>query len=107
MVNLKTAPRPAKDATLCCPQPEEPAYPYGLALSLDDETLRKLGFAALPEAGSEVVFTARATVTGASQYEEVEAGKASAPRISRSVSLQITDMDLGGERKSAAEALYG
>lgn len=83
-------------------QPEEPEYPYGLCLTLNEEQIAKLGMY-LPAVGETVMVEAKASVRAVSMNDTVEGGK------SRRVELQITDMELGkgdGEEPSAAKVLY-
>ena len=67
-----------------------PKYPYGLCITLDDGTLEKLGLSEAPKVGTEITFTAKATVSSVSSYEQAEGDS------ERSVGLQITDMDIAG-----------
>lgn len=79
---------------------EQPEYPYGLRIHLDQESLAKLGITEMPEVGKTFTLQAHVQVVSVSQYENDE-GK------SREMGLQITDMDLkqeGGE--SDAKSLY-
>lgn len=77
-----------------------PLYPWGLNLNLDDETIKKLGLEALPEAGEQMLLVAKVKVTGTSSNDSADGKR-------QSVSLQITEMCLedGGE-KVDAEKLY-
>ena len=81
---------------------DEPAYPYGLCITLDAEQLNKLGITALPKVGSEMYVHAKAYVKSTSAYE-TQGGK------DMSVSLQITDLELEGldRQTDRAEAMYG
>jgi len=109
MVNLKSDPKPSKESTLCAPCYEEPAYPYGLQITLCDETLRKLSMTDLPKVGTVITFTAQATVTSISSYETAdmnEPGEAGEHQ-ERTVALQITDMDMAKPSASAADRMYG
>lgn len=79
------------------------AYPWGLSLNLENDTLDKLGLE-LPAVGDELVLVARVKVTSVSSREGEGESKA------RSASLQITDMAVGGEKSDATDAaatLYG
>lgn len=84
---------------------DEPAYPYGLCISLNQDDLEKLGMNTLPKVGAEMKIMAKVYVKGTSAYETQGAGK------DMSVQLQITHMEIennAGERQaSAAEGLYG
>ena len=84
-------------------EPSKPSYPYGLTLSLDNESLKKLGITKLPDVGSTLMVWARATVESVSEHESTEDKK---PR--RNISLQLTDMAIGddGDKPSASSVLY-
>jgi hypothetical protein len=103
LVNMKLSPEQAKEMDCCAPASDGgPAYPWGLALYLDDETLAKLGISQLPDVGSRLTLTAIVEVTSNSQRQTQE-GK------TVNMDLQITDMELSGTRAepSAASVLYG
>lgn len=105
MVNLKCDPKMKQGSTLCNPSYEGEEYPWGLRITLDDETLDKLGLGMLPKVGGEVTFTAKAVVTSVSQHE---CDDGDGPDTEQTVCLQITDMQMGAApRKSAADKLYG
>jgi hypothetical protein len=68
-----------------------PKYPWGLCISLDDETLKKLGLSGdLPAVGEVIPIQAMAKVTSASMNEQ-EKGDGTTEMCCR-VELQITDM---------------
>lgn len=78
------------------------AYPYGLSISFDDETLKKLGLMGdLPQIGEIVHFEAAAKVTSASmnEREKADGSKEQCCRIE----LQITDMGLAESEPDAME----
>jgi hypothetical protein len=103
LVNMKLSPSEAKEADCCAPATDGgPAYPWGLSLYLDDETLAKLGITQLPDVGSRLTLSAIVEVTSNSQRQTQE-GK------TVNMDLQITDMELSGIRAepSAATVLYG
>lgn len=84
---------------------DPPTYPYGLTISLDNESLAKLGIENdLPEVGDKLIIMAHATVQSVSSSES-EGDKS--PR--QSVTLQITDMACAPAtmRASDADVLYG
>ena len=77
-------------------------YPYGLCLSFDDETLKKLGMSVdLPQIGEMVHFCAMAKVTSAS-HNEREKADGSKEQCCR-IELQITDMGLMGAEPDPME----
>jgi len=79
---------------------DRPVYPWGLALTLDNEALEKLGMPTC-EVGDELMLMAKVKVTNMSANES-ENGK------NRSLGLQITDMALeAGSESEASGALYG
>lgn len=88
MISMKLTPEEAKQENgMDAVAGEQRAYPYGLCLSLDDETLTKLGLSQPPAVGTRMVLHALVEVTTTSQYENQD-GK------DLSVSLQVTDMEL-------------
>lgn len=99
MVNMRMSNEEAKEYA----QPEAgdaPEYPYGLCLDLDDDALEKLGINSLPAVGAVMTITARVFVKSTSAYNTQ--GGESESRIS----LQITDMEIGGAATNAASMLY-
>lgn len=80
----------------------QPLYPWGLSIQLDDDTLKKLGLK-LPNLDQVIEFKCRAQVIA------VNSRKDGNDEDESSVSLQITDMELvendSGDR--AAKKLYG
>jgi hypothetical protein len=83
---------------------EGPMYPYGLSVSLDNESMEKLGLEAGDlSVGSSMVLVAKVEVCSVSSSEY----KGGDPN--QSVTLQITDMCLeaeGAKASDAAGALY-
>lgn len=103
-MNLISMKQSNKSETGVMPAYEEPEYPYGLCLDLNDESLKKLGFTTPPAAGTEVMITARAYISRSSIDDTQDGGK----RIS--MGLQITDMDIsapGNDINQKASLLYG
>lgn len=84
---------------------DQPLYPWGLSISLDTETLTKMGIDTLPDVGESYMLIAKVDVTNVSSNES-EGGK------SRSVGLQITDLcledaDSIAGKKNVIDSLYG
>ena len=76
----------------------ENKYPWGLNISLNEESLSKLDFDG--EVGEEVVLLAKVTITSKSEYEHEN-------EKSKTMDLQITEMELKkGSSKSLAKRLY-
>lgn len=103
MKNMKLSAQAQKEETVPSVV-EAPQYPYGLRLELGNEALDKLDMAELPEVGKKLAINARVEVVAVSK-NEMKGGEAR-----RSVSLQITDLGLGGDvqaRREPGDALYG
>lgn len=66
---------------------EQPQYPYGLRLSLDDASLNKLDVSQLPRVGEKMMIEAVVEVVSVSAHESKEG-----PR--RTLDLQITELCL-------------
>ena len=64
---------------------DQPDYPYGLKLRLDDATLKKLGIAEIPKPGVEMRIEGRACVVSARQSADEKGAD-------RNVELQITHL---------------
>lgn len=80
---------------------DQPRYPYGLTISLDDDSLAKLGMTSPPAVGTVFTVTAKAVVTSASSYQTQWQG------AEISSCLQITDMELAsGGSQADARSLY-
>lgn len=107
LVNMKIDPKEREERYKETALVEGPQYPYGLCLHLDDEVMQKLGLSKLPAVGTDLMLTAKVTVTSCSEnsYE----GKGGKAETRQSMSLQITDLGLSDAPKSgdAAKSLYG
>ncbi len=79
-------------------KPMVPTYPYGLCVSLDEESMEKLGLDGdLPEVGEMIHFCAMARVTSASMNERE--GTDGTKETCRRVELQITHLGLESEEQ--------
>jgi len=82
---------------------ERDDYPWGLRITLNNETLKKLGIA-LPKVGAEMLLCGKVKVLSTSTREDGEDSFSS-------VEMQITDIGLMDEsaqpQKTAADTLYG
>ena len=75
--------------------PAGPAYPYGLTVDLNNESLEKLGITEkLPDVGASMVLMATVSVTSVTD----EAIETEGAKRLRSVRLQITEMALMTEK---------
>ena len=67
LVDMKRSKKDKKETgELCAPSMDED-YPYGLALSMDNDELTKLGITTLPGVGDVVKITAKAKVMSVNQ----------------------------------------
>lgn len=103
LVSLKRTPAEmAADARYDMTGEQEP-YAWGTRITLCAEELTKLGIGTLPEIGAEMGMTAVVQVISVSQSSTMTSDD-------RSVTLQITQMDLRGESdlepKSLAQKMY-
>lgn len=82
---------------------EREKYPYGLEISLNEESITKLGIEGLPDVGKKVMISARADVVLVRQSEEMNGKK------NRRIEFQITDIEFEEEKekKVASKELYG
>ena len=104
MIDLKRDKSEGKPPEVTAASHEGPDYPYGLCLSLDHETLKKLNLSDEAEVGDTLHLFALAKVT-ASHKTETEAGGKRAH-----IELQITHIaleDEDGENKSADKKMSG
>tara|TARA_R100001463_G_scaffold53095_1_gene104054 strand:+ start:735 stop:1112 length:378 start_codon:yes stop_codon:yes gene_type:complete len=81
---------------------DQPAYSYGLCISLGEEELAKLGIEELPAAGAEMMIKAMAYVKTASEKKEMDG-------TSKHLELQICAMGIDpiDKSKDNATSLYG
>lgn len=97
LVSMKLTPDEAKaeanEGTALAAPEDQPAYPCGLSIYLDDEVLAKLGLSSLPDVNTPMSLMARVVVCSKSQYENQKG-------TDTSLSLQITDMALSPETQS-------
>lgn len=74
-------------------------YPWGTRIHLEDDVIEQLGVEALA-VGDTVVVVAIAEVKSKSEYADDE-------NTSRSLTLQLTDMEVKRQDPDTAEQLYG
>jgi len=105
LVSMKATAEEIREMAPSSETTNEPQYPYGLSIDLDDGSLEKLGITALPKVGTEMMVTARCVVKSVSSYD-TQGGEAESR-----VCLQITDMDIGqtenAQNDKRATMLYG
>lgn len=103
MVNMQMSAEEAKEYASCgeAVAADAPRYPYGLCVSLDDDSLAKLGITDLPKVGAKMTLTARVVVTSIGSSER-QGGDAESR-----MELQITDMELDGGATGAQRQYPG
>ena len=90
LVSMKNTPKKkSKKESMACCGPSDEAYPYGLRLDLNNDSLDKLGVKDLPKAGKVVKIVAEAKVESTSERQDRDGSK------NCNVGLQITKMKLG------------
>lgn len=92
-VNMKQEPK-KMNTEVASVKMDAPAYPYGLQIRLDKESLEKLGIKKLPEVGKSMKLEATVEVVSIHMNESSLYGD------NKSMELQITDMALGGGSES-------
>lgn len=75
-----------------------PNYPYGLRLSLNDDSLKKLGIKSLPKVGAKMTVHAVGEVCAVSQHE-------SENHEDRHVEIQIHDLGVDGDGPKMEDTL--
>jgi hypothetical protein len=82
--------------------PAVAAYPYGLSISFDEDTLEKLDIDELPSVGEMIHLQAMAKVTSVSQNEREETD--GTKKLCCRVELQITHLATEDEDREGDEA---
>lgn len=102
LVDMKNTPAERKLEATPSVQPKGPEYPWGLRLTLNNESLKKLGLTDNPKMGTVLHVDAVVEVCSVSSYE------ADSPKgESRSVDLQVTSMAIASaDDDGAADKLY-
>lgn len=89
LVSMKNTPKELAEEKkeMATPGYEMPEYPYGLNICLSEESIAKLDLAELPQAGDELLITAKVKV---SRVSSVDTDRG----LERGLDLQITEMNL-------------
>ena len=93
LIDLKKDPQPIDSNEMY----NEPMYSYGLCISLGKEELEKLGIEKLPQAGSEMMLTAKAYVKTVRESQEKDG-------VEQNVELQICPMAIEPIDKTGDQA---
>lgn len=101
MISMKLSKKEAGEYNgTVSPSPGDgPAYPYGLCIYLDTDSLKKLGYTEPPAVGSELTLHAKVVVTSTGVDQQQDGDKRSR------CDLQITEMELASPAPDAA-AMY-
>lgn len=96
-------PKEKYDSEVACCEAEEAHYPWGTEIQIQDDLVEKLK-AGDYAVGQEVTVVAKAIVSRKSEdnHESLE----SEGRHSKSISFQITDIEIGAKEGDFAEKLY-
>lgn len=79
-----------------------PAYPYGLTICLNEDSLDKLGLGGdLPDVGDQVTIIAVGTVTSASANESKKADGGTV--VHKRVEIELREMGVQGDELAQAE----
>lgn len=81
------------------------SYPWGLSLTLEQETLEKLGMKTLPAVGSRMTITAEVKVTSRSESQNESEGAGESKE--RTLGLQICKMGIKRREAESAEDAVG
>lgn len=102
MVSMAMKPEGKSDKASCCACSSPGCdcesgekYPWGLRISLEGDQLEALEMTAMPGIGSTMTMTCEVRVTGCREDERQDG------TAERCLSLQITDMGIGGADKLA------
>lgn len=93
MINLKITRKTddEKETAIASPDNQD-GYPWGTRINLEQDTLDKLGIKKLPAVGDELMIEAKVRVISVRESDN-----------SKSVELQITDMDLENDGDEIGE----
>lgn len=102
LTNMKRSKKERKRLNEAAITSDEPAVPYGLRITLDDESLDKLGFKKLPDVGDRMVVAAIGTVKSVSEHSSTR-------NKNRDVSIELEKLDVSPvparKAKSAEDAV--
>jgi len=105
MTSMKKSPKKAKSDMMPDKITEYDKYPYGLSISLNYDSLKKLGYKAEDfKVGGEIMLQATAKVERLSMSESM------GNHMDENVSMQITDiyLEMGkGKKKTMKDAMKG
>ena len=95
LVSMKRTKQDKKRNSAECAIEDRDDFPYGLAVSLDDESLAKLGMKTLPGVGEAFI------VVGVGKVKSVSENSNS-NRTNRNVTIQLEKLEVGPLKKASA-----
>ncbi len=87
LVDMRRSKKERKRLNEAAVASDEPAIPYGLSITLDDESLDKLGFKKLPAVGDRMVVAAIGKVESVSERTDTR-------ETDRDVRIQLERLDV-------------
>lgn len=105
-MKMRSMAQTKSESNMACPvevgKNSGPRYPFGLEISLDDASLKKLGIGELPAVGTYVKLRASARVTNVSSSEN-NRSKNGPRNLSRNVRLQIERLAVDEDEPESME----
>jgi hypothetical protein len=100
MINMQVDEKDAKKETIEAIENEEPKYPWGLQLNMNNDELEKLGLMDEKiKVGDEIRIEAVCKVIGVNEDETLNEG------IRKNVRYQITEMEIETEEESEPQKM--
>lgn len=99
LTNMKLSKKEAKQE-FSVGEDKGPRFPHGLSISLDSESLKKLGFDSTPDVGEEFIVVGIGPVTHASEHKRQNG-------TDRDVTIQLQKIEVGpvdGDDEESLEA---
>ena len=102
LTDMKMSKKQVKGEFEVSPAENGPRFPHGLSISLNNDSLKKLGFDSVPDVGEEFIVVGVGPVTHASEHKRQNG-------TDRDVTIQLQKVEVGpvddGEIKSAFDAV--
>lgn len=101
LIDMKNDPEEMKEESAPSALAEAPAYPYGLRVTLNDDSLEKLGIMTLPAIGKRMMMTCIVEVRNTGAYKTSDGAESN-------MELQIVglSLDAAPTEGDAASKLY-
>ncbi len=95
LVDMKMSKKQSKGEVCCADDEKGPRYPYGLAINLNSDSLKKLGFSKLPAVGTEMRVVGVGRITRASENRSQRG-------VDRDVNIQLEQVEVKPSKKATA-----